>query len=132
MNPETWISDWITLVPLNVRKGWLDFWSLREKITSWVCLLISVLKLIYHWKAQLLIFSKSSFKLIPDWFISCTTEISEVSSGNSLGFEPKLLDKSLIWIKKKSGPGMDPSGTPVNELKWFAIIPYHTWVNTIF
>ena len=73
----------------------------KDGLTSKVCrettfaCLISGLKLIFHWKAQLLICSKSSFKLIPARFISCTTEKSEMSSAESLGFELKLLDKSL-------------------------------------
>ena len=41
-------------------------------------------------------FSKSTFKLIPDWFISYTNEKSEVPSAKSLGFEIKLPYKSLI------------------------------------
>ena len=44
----------------------------------------------------MLIFSESSFKLIPDWLISCKTEKSEVSSAKSLGFQLKLSDKLLI------------------------------------
>ena len=57
---------------------------------------MSGLILIFYWKAQLLIFSDSSFKLTQDWFISCTTKKSKVSSAESLAFELKLLDKSSI------------------------------------
>ena len=91
-----WISDWIMHGPSYVKEGWFEFWSLREKITSCAYLLISDLKLIFHWKAQQLIFFKSWFKPIKDWFISCITEKSEVSSANSLRFEVKLSDKSLM------------------------------------
>ena len=96
-----WISDWVMLVPLNAREGWFNFRSLWEKITSFACLLIWGLKFIFHWKAQLLIFSKSSFKLIPDWFISYTTEKSEVSPANNLGFELKgyLRHKTIFCHK---------------------------------
>ena len=50
------------------------------------------LKLIFRWKTQLFIFefSKSPFKLIPDWFIPCRTEKTEASSVNSSGLELKL------------------------------------------
>ena len=44
------------------------------------------------------------------FFQSCTTEKDEVTSSKSLGFELKS-DKSLIQIKKRKGPRIDPSGT---------------------
>ena len=51
---------------------------------------MSGLKLIFHWKTPLFIFSKSPFKLIPDRFIPCRTEKIEASSANSSGLELKL------------------------------------------
>ena len=78
---------------MNVKEGWDDFWRLREKITFYTCLSMPGFKLL---SIGMLIFSESSFKLIPDWLISCTTEKSEVSSAKSLGFELKLSDKLLI------------------------------------
>ena len=36
------------------------------------------------------------------------TEKSDVSSANSLGFEIKLLGKSFTYIKKSSGPRIEP------------------------
>ena len=83
------------VVPLTVKEGWFDFWILLEKTTFWACLLMLGLKLIFRWKAQLFIFSKSAVKLIPDWFIPCRTEKSEASSANSSGLELKLSDKSF-------------------------------------
>ena len=46
-----WISDWVTLVPLSVKKGWFGFSSLRRKLTSCAFLLMSGLKLLFHWNA---------------------------------------------------------------------------------
>ena len=87
-----------------------------KKITSSACLLGSGLKLIFHWNAHLFIFFRSSFKFFADKVISWTTENREVSSANSLGFEIKLSERSLINIKKKRGPRIDPWGTPTLTL----------------
>ena len=57
---------------------------------------MSGLKRIFHWKAQVLIFSRSSLKLILDWVIPYTAKKTEVSLPDSLRFELKLFDKSLI------------------------------------
>ena len=48
--------------------------------------------------------------------ISCTTENREVSSANSLAFDDKPFDKSLIWIKKSSESRIDPWGNPALTL----------------
>ena len=39
------------------------FFNLRLKMTSWACLIVSGLKFIFHWVAQLLILSKSLSRL---------------------------------------------------------------------
>ena len=70
--------------------------TLQEKITSWTCLEGSRLKLIFHWHAQLMIFSRSSFEVIADKSVSKTTKNREVSSAKSLGFDDNSFDKSLI------------------------------------
>ena len=44
-------------------------------------------------------------------FLLCTTEKREVSSANNLGLDDKSSDRSLIYIKKNSGPRMDPLRT---------------------
>ena len=54
------------------------------------------------------VFFRSSFKFFADKVISWTTKKREVSSANSLGFETKLPERSLINIKKKRGPRIDP------------------------
>ena len=80
----------------------------EKKRTSWACLLGSELKLIFHWKAQLLILFKSSLKFFADKSLSNMTEKRDMSSANSLGFVTKFSDKSFIYIKKSSGPGIEP------------------------
>ena len=39
-------------------------------------------------------------------------ENSDVSSGNSLAVDMISIDRSLIWIRKKRDPEIDPCGTP--------------------
>ena len=41
-------------------------------------------------------------------FLSCRTEKREVSSANNLGLGDKSSDRSLTYIKKNSGPRIDP------------------------
>ena len=99
-----WVTDWVTVLLWKLNVGWVDFGSLLEKITSWACLLGSVLKFIFYWKAQLFILFKSWFNLLADKYWSFITEKSDVSSANSLELETKLSGKSVIYIKKYSGP----------------------------
>ena len=87
---------WITFLLLNIKSGWLVFLILQEKITSWACLEGSELKLVFHWYAQLLIFDRSLFKILPDKVISRTTKKREVSSAKSLEFEGNLDNKLEI------------------------------------
>ena len=48
--------------------------------------------------------------------LSSTAEKIELSSANNLGLEDKSSDRSLIYIKKNSGPSADPWGTPARTL----------------
>ena len=69
----------------------------------------SRLKVIIHWFAQL--FAKSLFKLIAeDPVSSLTTEKGEVSSANNFELDARFSDKSLMYIKKSSGPRIEPWG----------------------
>ena len=95
-----WVSDWVTIL-LKINEGWDDFWILREERTPWVWLLELGLKLIFHWKAQLFVLFKSSFKFFTDKYLSNITEKRDVSSTNTLGFKTRLSNKSLIYIKKR-------------------------------
>ena len=69
--------------------GCVTFFNFLLNMTSWACLLRSGLKVIFHWKAQSLIFFRLLFNSIADAFISCTTENREVSLANSLAFDDK-------------------------------------------
>ena len=50
-----------------------------------------------------------------DESISWTMEKTEVSSANSLAVDERLWLKSFIYIRKKSGPKIDPWGTPASS-----------------
>ena len=89
---------------------------MREKISSCACLVGSGLKLIFHWKTHSPIFFKSLFRSIFEASTFLTTEKSEVSSANNLGFDAKLSDKSLIEIKNNCGPRIEPWGTQASTL----------------
>ena len=91
-----WELTWDTTLLLKTSSGWILLFIFRINITSWVCLLRSGLKLIFHWKAKLLICLRSSFSFSAGRFTSWVTENKDVSSANSLTLDGKLLDKSLI------------------------------------
>ena len=81
---------------LNERQGWSSFLVFLLNITSCACLVKSGLKIIFHWKAQLLITVRSLRKVAAlDW-MSLTTEKRDVSSAKSLQFEDTPFDKSLM------------------------------------
>ena len=61
---------------LKERQGWSSFLVFLLNITSWACLVKSKLKLIPHWKAQLLIKSLREVAVL-DW-VSLTTEKKDV------------------------------------------------------
>ena len=87
------------------------------------------LKLIFHWNAKLFIFFRSSFKFFFFKVISWTSEKREVSSANSLGFETKFSERSLINIKKKRKPRTDPWGNLVLTLAHEKYRPFKTTVS---
>ena len=109
-------ATWWTGLSLKINVEWLVFVILRENITSWACLIGSVLKLIFHWLDQLLILHKSLLSSFAEVFLLCTTEKREVSSPNNFGLEDESSDRSLIYIKKNSGPRIDHWGTPAGTL----------------
>ena len=69
---------------MKTKGGWVNLFDLQLKMTTWACLLGSGLKLIFHWKAQLLTFFKSSFNPLAEVFISWTTENNDASSAKSI------------------------------------------------
>ena len=104
-----------TLLLLKTKDGCGSFFILWLKITSWACLLGSGLKLIFHWKAHLLIFFRSSFNSL--------AENNDVSSATKFY---KSSAKSLILIQNNSGPSIDPCGTPTLTLVEDEFCPLRT------
>ena len=90
-----WKLTWETLLLLKSKGGCVTFFNFLLNI-SWACLQQSGLKVIFHWKAQSLIFLRSLFDSIADVFISCTTENRDVLSANSLALDDKPSGRSLI------------------------------------
>ena len=81
---------------LNERQGWSSFLIFLLNITSCACFVKSGLKIIFHWKAQLLITARSLRKVAAlDW-MSLTTEKRDASLAKSLQFEDTPFDKSLM------------------------------------
>ena len=97
---------------LKFNLGWHILWVLREKTISCASLDQSGLKAIFHWNAHSEILFKSSFNYFADKSTSWTTEKMDVSSAKSLLIDDKFLRRSLIYIKKKRGPKMEPCRTP--------------------
>ena len=62
-----------------------------------------------------------------DESISWTMEKTEVSSANSFAVDERLWLRSFIYIRKKSGPKTDPSGTPASIGHLLNISKY--WLN---
>ena len=73
---------------------------------------ISGLKFIFHWKSHFVILGKSLFKSFVALLISCAVANNEVSSANSIGLYWRPSVKSLIQIRNKRGPRIDPPRIP--------------------
>ena len=58
------------------------------------------------------IFYRSLFNTSAEVLLLCTTENREVSSVKSFTVNSMFSDKSFMYIRKKSGPRIDPCGTP--------------------
>ena len=98
-----------TLLLLNVIERELSLLALLEKWTSSACLFGSELNFIFHWRAQLLSFSRSLFHSC-ETHLSQTKENRDVSSAKIFYVELRLSLKSFIYIKNKSGPRTEPCG----------------------
>ena len=98
------------------------------KVTSGACFLDSGSNLISHWKAQSLIFIKSLFRSFAAKFMFWITENRdrEVLYANNFGFEVEIPDKSLILIRKKDGPRIDPWKIPASTLVHDKFCPFKT------
>ena len=102
----------LTGIWLKYTLGWDDFIFLLLNIIPCTCLLRSGLKLIFHWKSQLLINVKSLLISLAEVLMSWTTKNKEVSSANNLNSLLRPFGKSLTYIKNKRGPRMELWGTP--------------------
>ena len=60
-------------------------------------------------------------------FVLWTTENNEVSSANSFAFDDKPTAKSFMYIKKSSGPSMEPWGTPALTSAQEEVCPLRNW-----
>ena len=65
-------------------------------MTSCACLVKSGLKVIFQWKAQLLINVRSLRKVAAVDWMSLTTEKGDVSPAKSLQFEDTPFDKKIM------------------------------------
>ena len=100
-----------TLALLKTKGACDTFFNFLLKMTSWAC--FDCLKLIFHWKAQSLIFFKSLFSSFAEVVMSCVTKNRDVSLANNFALEDRSPDKSFICNKNNNGPKMKPWGTPV-------------------
>ena len=78
------------------------------KMVSRACFVGSELKLIFHWKAQLFISFRLLLRLLAVLSGSLTVGNRNVSSANNLRLHWRLSDKSLMYIRNKSGPNIEP------------------------
>ena len=69
---------------------------------------MSGLNNILNLKAHSDIFLRSSFNKSADSDKLYTVENNEVSSANNLTYDSKFSGRSLMYIKKSSGPKIDP------------------------
>ena len=119
-----WYGVCTILLLSRINTGWFGFLILREKVTSWACLRISRLKLIFHWYVQLLIFSWSSFKALADKFVCRITKKKQLSSAKSLGFDDNWFDKQVMSIENIRGPKIGLCGTPALTAPYLGTSPF--------
>ena len=82
-------------------------------MTSWACLVRSVLKYIFHLKTHSDIFWISELRLLAKEIISWIIQKIDVSLAKSFLFETIASRRSLIYIKKTRGTRIKPCGIPV-------------------
>ena len=107
-----WDEDCAAWILLENNGGWLIFFDFRLKMISRACLLVSGLKFIFHWKAELLILAKSLLSSFADVFMPCVTENKDVSSANSLA----LKERPVAFFHSKGN-----KRKPRDLCKWFLI-----------
>ena len=100
-----------TGILLKFKEGWDILKFFLGSTTSWACLLILGLNKMFNWCVHVFIFRKTFNSFVVS-VILWTVKNSDVSSANDLGLEWSPSEISFIQIKKRSGPRIDPSGTP--------------------
>ena len=93
--------------------GWFWVFFFLETNTSWAGLLVSGLISIYQLKAHLEIKNRSLLTTSALSCLSLTIVNREESSAKSFALDFNSFGKSLIWTRKRSGPRMEPWGTPI-------------------
>ena len=83
-----------------------------EKITSFIALELSGLNSFFHIKVQSFTFCKSKLNSFAVSIGDSTFQKRAVSSANNLTLDFSPSGKSLMKIRKSSGPNIDPCGTP--------------------
>ena len=108
-----WESALLTGIILKSILGWIFLVVPLLKVTSWACYVGPRLKLIFQWKAYLFFSFSSLFGLLLAVLSdTLTAKNRDVSSANNLGLHRRLLDKSLMYIRNKRGPDIEPWETP--------------------
>ena len=106
-------SNW-SIIEKYFKMNFLSILSiLLLKMTSWACFAGSELKFIFHWKAHLFIFCRSLIRLLAVFSGVLTVENKDVLSANNLGLHWRLSNKSIIYVRNKSGPNIESWETPV-------------------
>ena len=84
-----WNKLFLNGILLNKRVGWSNFLIFLLNISCCACLLRSGLKIIFHWKSQLVIEFRSFLKVVALVRMIFITEKRHVSSAKSLSFEER-------------------------------------------
>ena len=118
-----WELALLTGILLKNILGWMFLVVILLKMTSWACFVGSWLKLIFHWKAHSFISFRSLFRLLAVLSGTLTVENRVLSSANNLGLLWRLSDKSLMYMRNKSGPNIEPWGIPALTLAQVELWP---------
>ena len=86
---------WVIVLLLIIRGEWYTLFVFLLQITSWTCLLKSGLKLMFHWKTQVLNYRQTIIYVSP-WghILSLVWVNKDVSSAKNLAFPPV---KSFVY-----------------------------------
>ena len=108
------------------------FSSLSDKIYILNFLCRSALKPIFHWKAHLFTSLRSLFGPLADLLGTLIVENRDVSSVNNLGLHWRLSDTSLMYIRNKGRPNVEPWETSAFILSQHELWPLRITLFCIF